>query len=71
MTYKKKLNNEEAAAYLDVRPNTLDIWRSKNKGPRYSKIGSRVLYDIDDLEEFFQARVVETMESQAISARRK
>ena len=63
MTKMPKLNNEEAAAYLNVRPNTLEVWRCKHKGPRYSKIGTRVLYDVDDLEEFFNARAVDTMES--------
>lgn len=71
MTNKPKLNNIEAAAHLGVRPNTLEVWRCKHKGPRYSKIGSRVLYDIDDLEEFFAARAVDTLESQPVSARRK
>lgn len=71
MTNKKKLNTAEAAAYLGIRPNTLEIWRCKHKGPRYSKIGTRVLYDLDDLEAFFTARAVDTMESQAVSARRK
>ena len=63
MTNKRKLSNDEAADFLGVKGNTLEVWRCKHKGPRYSKIGSRVLYDIDDLEEFFTARAVETMES--------
>lgn len=63
MTNKPKFNNIEAAEYLGIRPNTLEVWRSKHKGPRYSKIGTRVLYDVDDLEEFFNARAVDTMES--------
>ena len=67
MGKKPKLNNEEAAEYLDLRPNTLEVWRCKHKGPRYSKIGSRVLYDVEDLEEFFKARAVDTLESAPIS----
>ena len=63
MTNKQKLNTKEAAAYLGLRPNTLEIWRHHHKGPRYSKMGTRVLYDPDDLEAFFAARAVETMES--------
>ena len=59
----KKLNTIEAAAYLGLQPNTLEVWRCKHKGPRSSKIGSRVLYDMADLEEFFSDRTVETMES--------
>lgn len=63
MTNKRKLNNIEAAEYLGICPNTLEVWRCKHKGPRYAKIGTRVLYDIDDLEAFFTARAVETRES--------
>lgn len=63
MAGERKLNNQEAAAFLGVRPNTLEVWRCKHKGPRYSKLGRRVLYDIADLEEFFASRSVQTLES--------
>ena len=69
MMNTQKLNTIEAAAYLGIRPNTLEVWRCKHKGPRYSKIGTRVLYDVNDLEAFFTARAVDTMES-APQARR-
>lgn len=57
---KPKLNTHEAAMYLGLQPNTLEVWRSKHRGPRYAKIGSRVLYDPDDLEAFFTSRAVYT-----------
>jgi hypothetical protein len=63
MTSKQKLNTREAAAYLSLRPNTLEIWRCHHIGPRYSKLGSRVVYDRDDLEAFFTSKTVETLES--------
>ncbi len=63
MTHKHKLNTEEAAAYLGIRPNTLEIWRTKKKGPKYSKIGSRVLYDINDLESYFISQSVHTVDT--------
>lgn len=71
MAKKPKLSTKEAADHLGLKGNTLEIWRCKHKGPRYYKIGSRVLYDIDDLEEFFNARAVDTLESQTVAARRK
>ena len=71
MTNNQKLNTEEAASYLGIRPNTLEVWRCKHKGPRYSKIGTRVLYDVNDLEAFFMARAVDTMESDTTPARRR
>ena len=60
MTTQRKLNTQEAAAYLGIRPNTLEVWRCKHRGPKYSKIGSRVLYALEDLETFFTARAVYT-----------
>lgn len=71
MTTRQKLNTEEAAAYLGIKSNTLEVWRCKHKGPRYSKLGSRVLYDVDDLEAFFTARAVDTLENSVIRTRRK
>ncbi len=63
----QKLNTVEAAIHLGIRPNTLEVWRCKHKGPRYSKIGSRVLYDINDLEEFFKGRSIETGDSEEVA----
>ena len=60
---KRKLSTEEAAEILGIRPNTLEVWRSKKKGPKYSKIGSRVLYDPDAIEEFFASCNVHTVNS--------
>ncbi|SHN66476.1 helix-turn-helix domain-containing protein [Desulfovibrio litoralis] len=60
---KKKLSTDEAADYLGVRPNTLEVWRSKKKGPNYSKIGSRVLYDLEDLEAYFVSKNVYTTDT--------
>ena len=59
----KKLNTEAAADYLGVKPNTLEVWRSHRKGPKYSKIGSRVLYDLGDLEAYFTSCSVHTVDT--------
>ncbi len=71
MTSKQKLNTQEAADYLGLQPNTLEIWRCRHKGPRYSKLGSRVVYDLSDLDAFFASKSIETMESahQALACR--
>lgn len=60
---EQKMNTQQAAAYLGLQPNTLEVWRCKHKGPRYSKLGTRVLYDRADLDTFFAACVVQTLES--------
>lgn len=33
------LDNEQTAALLGIKPNTLEIWRHKGKGPRFCKLG--------------------------------
>ena len=35
-----------------VRPSTLASWRTKGIGPRYLKLGGRVLYPVIAVEEF-------------------
>ena len=63
MSRKPKLNTHEAAAYLGVKPNTLEVWRCKHRGPKYAKLGSRIVYDLDDLDAFFAARSVDTRDT--------
>jgi hypothetical protein len=58
MSNRPKLNNAEAADFLGVSPKTLPTWRCRHRGPKYSKLGSRILYDLDDLERFFESRLV-------------
>jgi hypothetical protein len=33
------LDNEQTAALLGIKPNTLEIWRHKGKGPHFLKLG--------------------------------
>lgn len=33
------LDNEQTAALLGIKPNTLEIWRHKGKGPEFLKLG--------------------------------
>jgi len=50
------LTNEEAAAYLRLSPRTLEKQRVVGGGPRFRKFGRRVLYAIEDLELWANAR---------------
>lgn len=43
------LDTRRAAAYLGLRPNTLERRRLNGGGPQYRKHGRRVVYHIDDL----------------------
>jgi hypothetical protein len=33
------LDNEQTAALLGIKPNTLEIWRTKGRGPVFIKLG--------------------------------
>lgn len=63
---KRAYNNIEAAGYLGVSPGTLEVWRSLGKGPRYRKFGRRVIYDIEDLDNYSASRIVETRDTAPI-----
>ena len=64
-----KLNTPEAAKHLGLRPGTLEIWRSLGKGPRYLKIGRRVVYELADIDAYAKAHAVETSESSEMRGR--
>ena len=49
----RMLRTPEAAMYLGVSPSTLCKMRLRGDGPRYSKLGSRiVVYGIADLNAY-------------------
>jgi excisionase family DNA binding protein len=53
------LTNEEAAAYLDTKPATLENWRCTRRYPLpYVRIGSNVRYRRKDLDEFLEKNTV-------------
>jgi hypothetical protein len=52
----KFLNTKQAAAYLTLKPSTLEAWRSRGGGPRFLKFGGAVRYRPTDLFEFSEAR---------------
>jgi len=53
------LNTTEAADYLQLRVNTLEIWRSTGRyGLPYIRVGRSIRYRRSDLDEFLRARTV-------------
>ena len=48
------LNTEELAAFLGIKPQTINIWRMKHKGPSYIKIGRNVRYKRQDIESWIE-----------------
>ncbi|WP_419783306.1 helix-turn-helix domain-containing protein [Maridesulfovibrio sp.] len=57
------MNTPEAAEYLGFRPNTLEVWRCHGRGPRYCKLGRKVVYKKNDLDSFVTANEVNTLDS--------
>jgi predicted DNA-binding transcriptional regulator AlpA len=49
---------EEAAAFLGLKPSTLAAWRHQGRGPRYLKIGRSCFYRESDLEAWLDAQAV-------------
>lgn len=47
------MTTEQAAAYLAIKPATLQVWRSTNRRKlAYIKIGGQVRYRREDLDRF-------------------
>lgn len=52
---KRRYDTRAAAEYLDLHPQTLNNWRFKKRGPAYHKIGDKVFYYKNDLDDFENA----------------
>jgi hypothetical protein len=52
----RHLNQLELSRRWSISPRTLERWRWRRMGPRYIKIGGRVVYRIEDIEAFEAAR---------------
>jgi hypothetical protein len=48
----RHLNQLELARRWNVSPRTLERWRWLGQGPAYLKLGGRVSYRLDDIEEY-------------------
>jgi len=51
------LTTEQAADFLTIKPNTLEIWRLKGKGPTYVKFGRAVRYKKTDIDAWINSQV--------------
>lgn len=58
------MTSAEVSEYLGVSLNTLQKWRTRNRGPRYFKYGgansAAVRYDKNDVEQFRIAHTIPT-----------
>jgi hypothetical protein len=66
-----KLDEKEAAAKLGLSPKTLRSWRSRKKGPPYSKYEGAIRYDSDEIEQYDLARRHEPFSVRAAMEKRR
>ncbi len=59
-TARRCLDVKETGAFLGICPRTLDNWRSQGRGPRYIRVGRRIVYRVEDLEAYLESRTVKT-----------
>jgi hypothetical protein len=62
---KELINGQEVEELYGLDRGTLDNWRSSGKGPASTKIGQRVYYRHEALQEFIRARQQRTYEQPA------
>lgn len=62
------LHQVELARRWKLSPRTLERWRWLGQGPRHIKIGGRVVYRMQDVEEF-EADNVRTSTSSVLPSR--
>lgn len=55
LSQKRWLNTEEAAAYCNLSPITMEIQRHKKIGPQPTWVGKLVRYALTDLDAYMQA----------------
>ena len=56
----RHLTQDELAKRWRISPRTLERWRWLRLGPQYLKIGARVVYALEDVENFESAKRAET-----------
>ena len=62
------LDQQALALRWGMSPRTLEDWRWRKKGPRYLKIGGRVMYRLEDIEAYEAERLRERSTSPANAA---
>jgi len=60
---KRMVGRREAALMFGVAPGTLANMSSQGRGPKAYRVGRKVLYRIEDLENFFTSNPVLTIDS--------
>lgn len=65
----RHLRQKDLAERWHVSPRTLERWRWLGGGPRFLKIGGRVIYRLEDVEAFERAQLRKDTHRAAVGAR--
>jgi predicted DNA-binding transcriptional regulator AlpA len=60
------LSQREAAQFLCLSERTLERWRVSGNGPKFCKLGRRVVYRSTDLEAWINAHVRQSTSEAAL-----
>ena len=64
------LSCEQAGVHLNLSPRTLEKLRTLGGGPRFRKLGRRIVYQIADLDAWADSRACESTSDPAYIALR-
>lgn len=52
------LTPTEAARAIGVTVGTLNNWRNRHQGPKFARLGTRVVYPVDELRRYLASNTV-------------
>jgi len=64
---KDNLTARQVAERYGITTSTLQDWRTRSKGPAWSKPGKHVMYKLADCEAYFGSKRVRTLESDRLA----
>ena len=65
---EKHLTQKDLAERWNVSVRTLERWRSLGEGPRFLRLGRRIVYRHADVESFERAHLNMTAEDRRVTA---
>ena len=55
----KYITTKELSKRWKINPNTIEHWRSVGFGPKFIRIGRKILYSLNSISEFAQMNTAE------------
>jgi excisionase family DNA binding protein len=62
-TADRLLDKEEAAGFLGIQPCTISKWITDGTAPKYCKLGSRVLFKREWLNDFVERKAIDNLKA--------